>query len=233
MKIWATFLEPMLWVSCWPQGEDDTEGVIKGKNHISRSSAPSVGESDGSPLGGTTVVTTRESVLPETDVKVVPPEQSSSCLACIPPLGNVPSTSTAADETSRLSRQATSNEHLACSNSSVYWRLCAAPTRCDNAVVEGMLEMRKTVDEILPPSDVARSRGRGPSGVVRETRCEDGGRWERKGLDMVIGEEEGRRGVGVGRGGEERRQDAGEMWRGDDGGMGVTRMWRQWCGPHG
>ncbi|GFY83713.1 methylcrotonyl-CoA carboxylase alpha chain [Actinidia rufa] len=132
MKIWATFLEPMLWVSCRPQGADDTEDVIKGKNHISRSSAPSVGESDGSPLGGPTVVTTRESS---------PSRNRCSCLAWLvngdkvvlmmeiilhvkvilyvtSPLGNVLSTSTVADETSRLSRQATSNEHLACSNSS-------------------------------------------------------------------------------------------------------------------
>ena len=35
MKIWTTFLEPMLWVSCRPQGADDTEDVIKDKNHIS------------------------------------------------------------------------------------------------------------------------------------------------------------------------------------------------------
>ncbi|GFY83710.1 SIN3-like 4 [Actinidia rufa] len=135
MKIWATFLEPMLWVSCRPQGAEDTEDVIKGKNHISRSSAPSVGESDGSPLGGPTVVTTRESSPSKNRRESGPPEQSSSCLA---------------------------------------WR----------------------------------------------------------GLDVVIGVEEGRGGVRVGRGGEERRQDAGEVWRGDDGGMGVTGMWLQWCGPH-
>ena len=71
----------MLWVSCWPQGAEDTEDVIKGKNHISRSSAPSVGESDGSPLGGTTVVTTSESSPSRNRRESGSPEQSSSCLA--------------------------------------------------------------------------------------------------------------------------------------------------------
>ncbi|GFY83708.1 SIN3-like 4 [Actinidia rufa] len=108
----------MLYVSCWPQGAEDTEDVIKGKNHISRSSAPSVGESDGSPLGGTTVVTTRESSPSRNRHESGSPEQSSSCLAC----------------------------------AFLLQGLCA-PTRCDDAAVEGMLEMRNG-DEILPPSDV-------------------------------------------------------------------------------
>ncbi|XP_057509784.1 paired amphipathic helix protein Sin3-like 4 [Actinidia eriantha] len=195
MKIWTTFLEPMLWVSCRPQGADNTEDCITAKNPISRSSAPSVGESDGSTLGGTTVVTTRESSPSRNRRESGPPEQSSSGLAwlvnsdkrvkengshdgdhttCksdalwnIPPHGNVSSTSAVADETSGLSRQATSNEHLACSNSSLAAGvdechgtantenksgLCAAPTRCDNAAVDGMLDMRHG-DEILPPSE--------------------------------------------------------------------------------
>ncbi|XP_057508579.1 uncharacterized protein LOC130791467 [Actinidia eriantha] len=104
-------------------------------------------------------------------------------------------TSPVADETSRLSRQATSNEHFACSNSSLFSNLdtavnflwgfifliifmagicdafllqgiCAAPTRCDNAAVDGVLEMRHG-DEMLAPSEeyqVGKSRGRGPAG---------------------------------------------------------------------
>ncbi|GFZ00539.1 methylcrotonyl-CoA carboxylase alpha chain [Actinidia rufa] len=231
MKIWATFLEPMLWVSCRPQGEDDTEGVIKGKNHISRSSAPSVGESDGSPLGGTTVVTTRESSPSRNRRESGPPEQSSSCLAWLVNGDKVVLMMEIILHPAQIHPSAGVDEFPGTENTENKSGLCAAPTRCDNAAVEGMLEMRNG-DEILPPSGVVRSRGRGPSGVVRETRCKDGGSWERKGLDVVIGVEEGRRGVGVGRGGEERRQD-GEMWKGDDGGMDVTRMWRQWCGPHG
>ncbi|GFZ00112.1 hypothetical protein Acr_13g0015320 [Actinidia rufa] len=137
----------MLLVSCQPQGADDTEDVIKAKNHISRSSAPSLGESDGSPLGGTTVVTTRESSPSRNRRESGPPEQSSSGLAWLVNGDKgvikkmvlmmeiilhvkvmlygtslhleMSNTSPVADETSRLSRQATSNEHFACSNSSL------------------------------------------------------------------------------------------------------------------
>lgn len=51
MRVWTTFLEPVLGVPPRPQGAEDTEDVVKGKNHSSKS-----GESDRSPNGvGSTI----------------------------------------------------------------------------------------------------------------------------------------------------------------------------------
>lgn len=144
MKIWTTFLEPMLGVPCRSsQGAEDTEDVMKAKNQLSRC----VGEGDGSPLGGTTVTSTKLSSPSRNGDDRTPPEQSSACLALlvngdkgaqkdgphianhagfksdalcnIPQLVNVPSTGIVGDETSVVSRQAGSNEQLACFNTSL------------------------------------------------------------------------------------------------------------------
>ncbi|GFZ00105.1 SIN3-like 4 [Actinidia rufa] len=168
MKIWTTFLEPMLWVSCRPQGADNTEDCTTAKNPISRSSAPSVGESDGSTIGGTTVVTTRESSPSRNRRESGPPEQSSSGLAWLvngdkrvkengshdgdhttcksDALWNIPSTWKCFEYFCLHECHGTANTE----NKS---GLCAAPTRCDNAAVDGMLEMRHG-DEILPLSEM-------------------------------------------------------------------------------
>lgn len=47
MKVWTTFLEPMLGVPSHLQCPDDTEDFIKGNNKV----ANSIGESNGSPVG--------------------------------------------------------------------------------------------------------------------------------------------------------------------------------------
>ncbi|OMO93497.1 hypothetical protein COLO4_16853 [Corchorus olitorius] len=52
MKIWTTFLEPMLGVSSRPQGEEDTEDVVKAKSNNVKNGSASVGESEGSPGAG-------------------------------------------------------------------------------------------------------------------------------------------------------------------------------------
>ncbi|KAL6969502.1 hypothetical protein U1Q18_029214 [Sarracenia purpurea var. burkii] len=177
MKIWTTFLEPMLGVPCRPHGTDDTEDVIKAKNHISRRGATNVGESDGSPVGGTTVITTKESNPLRNGHESTSPEESNSFIAWlingdngvkegrprsvehatrksdalrnIGLLGNVPSTITVADEISGVSRQATVNESLAGSNTGKKSGLCSTPTRRGNTAVEGGLEMRQN----LPSSE--------------------------------------------------------------------------------
>ncbi|CAL5416118.1 unnamed protein product [Camellia sinensis] len=78
MKIWTTFLEPIIGVPCRPQGAEDTEDVVKAKNQISQSGAASVGESNGSPVGGATVITTKDSNPSKTGDESNPPEQLSS-----------------------------------------------------------------------------------------------------------------------------------------------------------
>ncbi|GMP58130.1 hypothetical protein CsSME_00021912 [Camellia sinensis var. sinensis] len=190
VKIWKTFLEPMLGVPSRPQGgaAEDMEDVVKDKNHISQSGAVNVGDSNGSPIGGTTIITTKKSNPSRNGDESTPPEQSSSCrvwlingengvkedsphdvnhTACksdtlqnTSQLGSVQSNTILANETSGLSRQGTSNEQLANSNTSLVAGanreipsgLCAIPTGRGNAAVEGGLEMRPR-DEILPSSE--------------------------------------------------------------------------------
>ncbi|KAI8026788.1 Paired amphipathic helix protein Sin3-like 4 [Camellia lanceoleosa] len=144
---WNPFLKPMLGVPSRPKGAEDMEDVVKDKNHISQSGVTNVGESNSSPIGGTTVITTKKSNPSRNENESTPPEQSSSCrvwlincdngvkedsphdvdhTACksdtlhnARQLGNVQSNTIVANETSRLSRQGTSNEQLVNSNTSV------------------------------------------------------------------------------------------------------------------
>ncbi|PSR88338.1 Paired amphipathic helix protein Sin3-like [Actinidia chinensis var. chinensis] len=160
MKIWTTFLEPMLGVPCRPQGAEDTEDVIKAKNHISQSGAASIGESDGSPVDGMTFITNKESNPSRNgDESTPPPELSSSgrdwlingdngvkedgphdvdhsvrrsdALCNTPQIGNVQST-TVADETSGVGRPCTSNEQLVNSNTSLATRADECHRRAAN-----------------------------------------------------------------------------------------------------
>ncbi|CAL5419892.1 unnamed protein product [Camellia sinensis] len=55
------------------------EDVVKDKNHISQSDAANVGESNGNPIGSTTVITTKKSNPSRNGDESTPPEQSSSC----------------------------------------------------------------------------------------------------------------------------------------------------------
>ncbi|OMO65702.1 paired amphipathic helix protein Sin3-like 4-like protein [Corchorus olitorius] len=52
MRIWTTFLEPMLGVPSHPQGAKDTEDVVKAKSNNVKNGSASVGESEGSPGAG-------------------------------------------------------------------------------------------------------------------------------------------------------------------------------------
>ncbi|XP_048318177.1 paired amphipathic helix protein Sin3-like 4 isoform X1 [Ziziphus jujuba] len=79
MKIWTTFLEPMLGVPSRPQGAEDTEDVVKAKIHSVKNAAASVGESDDSPGGGATVVNSKQLNPSRNGDENIPPEQSSSC----------------------------------------------------------------------------------------------------------------------------------------------------------
>ncbi|KAL5552983.1 hypothetical protein UlMin_040384 [Ulmus minor] len=73
MKIWTTFLEPMLGVPPRPQGAEDTEDVVKTKTH------GSVGESDASPDSVATAVNSKQSNHCRNGDESIPAEQSSSC----------------------------------------------------------------------------------------------------------------------------------------------------------
>ncbi|THG02071.1 hypothetical protein TEA_012654 [Camellia sinensis var. sinensis] len=132
------------------KGAEDTEDVVKAKNQISQSGAASVGESNGSPVGGATVITTKDSNPSKNGDESNPPEQLSSCQAGLVTSGN-----------------GMKEDGLQDCFQSVFWfyfshidgwdaemhflllGLGATPTRHGNATVEGVAEMGP-IDEILP-----------------------------------------------------------------------------------
>ncbi|XAR64997.1 hypothetical protein NMG60_11008924 [Bertholletia excelsa] len=142
MKIWTTFLEPMLGVPCRPRGAEDTEDVIKDKNHISQVGAAVVRESDSCRVVARTVSTAKDAN-PSGSGGESTPEQSSSCrvllgngddgtkdgphdidrtsnkshaLCSTLQPGNVQSTTNMADVTTGISIQVTQNDQLSNSN---------------------------------------------------------------------------------------------------------------------
>lgn len=60
MRLYTTFLEPMLGVPSRPQGSEDDEDVEKSKNQAMNCTASSIGESDGSPGGDTATVNLKQ-----------------------------------------------------------------------------------------------------------------------------------------------------------------------------
>ena len=78
MKIWTTFLEPMLCVPSRPQGAEDTEDVVKDKNNSVKSGTASVAESDGSPGAGATVVNPKPINPSRNGDECMPLDQSNS-----------------------------------------------------------------------------------------------------------------------------------------------------------
>ncbi|BBG94142.1 SIN3-like 4 [Prunus dulcis] len=144
MKIWTTFLEPMLGVPTRPQGAEDTEDVVKAKNHTGKHGTVSAGDTDGSPGGGATATNSKQLNSSRNGDESIQPEQSSSCrtwavngangvkdessldidrAACkgdtfcnTSQQGKVQSNASTADEASGVSKQDNSNERLVNSN---------------------------------------------------------------------------------------------------------------------
>ncbi|CAL2231520.1 unnamed protein product [Prunus armeniaca] len=146
------FLEPMLGVPTRPQGAEDTEDVVKAKNHTGKNGSLSAGDTDGSPGGGKWGLMGLKMKVPLTlivlRVKVI--------LSAIP-LNKVKCQSNAstADETSGVSKQDNSNERLVNSNLSPPGLeqsngrtnqenssgLSPTPSRPGNGTVDGGLEL--------------------------------------------------------------------------------------------
>ncbi|XP_043726308.1 paired amphipathic helix protein Sin3-like 4 isoform X4 [Telopea speciosissima] len=84
IRIWTTFLEPMLGVPSRPQGAEDTEDVVKAKSHVVKSSGASIVESDGSPGVDAAATNSKQSNPARNRDDSMPPEQQgSSCRARI------------------------------------------------------------------------------------------------------------------------------------------------------
>lgn len=134
MKVWTTFLEPVLGVPSHPHCAEDTEDFVKGNSVV-----PSCGDSDGSPLGSAVVSNCKHSKPSRNGDDNTPPEYSSTSRAWLVNSGNgvkengyhdpdhiahknnlcqdgnAQIIATAADITSRISK----NEQLACSSVSI------------------------------------------------------------------------------------------------------------------
>ncbi|CAL5388156.1 unnamed protein product [Camellia sinensis] len=150
MKIWTTFLEPIIGVPCRPQGAEDTEDVVKAKNQISQSGAASVGESNGSPIGGATIITTKDSNPSKNGDESNPPEQLSSCQDGLVTGGNGMKEDGLQDYFQAVFWFHFS--HIDGWDVEMHFLLLghgATPTRHGNATVEGVAEMGP-IDEILP-----------------------------------------------------------------------------------
>ncbi|XVF44115.1 hypothetical protein PTKIN_Ptkin02bG0094400 [Pterospermum kingtungense] len=84
MKIWTTFLEPMLGIPSRPQGAEDTEDVVKAKSNNAKNGSPSVGESEGSHGDGVVAKNSKLSNPSRNGDGIIQPEQPSSCKSCLP-----------------------------------------------------------------------------------------------------------------------------------------------------
>ena len=154
MKIWTTFLEPIIGVPCQPQGAEDTEDVVKAKNQISQSGAASVGESNGSPVGGATVITTKDSNPSKNGDESNPPEQLSSCQAGLVTSGNGMKKDGLQDYFQSVFWFYFS--HIDGWDAEMHFLLLgrgATPTRHCNATVEGVAEMGP-IDKNIPSLEV-------------------------------------------------------------------------------
>ncbi|XP_043704298.1 paired amphipathic helix protein Sin3-like 4 isoform X2 [Telopea speciosissima] len=78
MRIWTTFLEPILGVPSHPQGAEDTEDVVKAKNHAVKSRGTSIVESDGSPGADAPATNSKQSKPSRNRDDSMPPEQGSN-----------------------------------------------------------------------------------------------------------------------------------------------------------
>ncbi|KAE9613429.1 putative transcription regulator Others family [Lupinus albus] len=81
MKIWITFLEPMLCVPSRPSGAEDTEDAVKAKSNSVKSVTASVAESDGNPGVGSIITNPRHLNSSINEDECMLPGQSNSCKA--------------------------------------------------------------------------------------------------------------------------------------------------------
>ncbi|KAI4385181.1 hypothetical protein MLD38_003236 [Melastoma candidum] len=128
MKIWTTFLEPILGVPSRPQGAEDREDAVKVLDGEAKGGTESVEHSDGSPDGGSLVMSSMQNSSSKDAALVVPTEKlltpgvqvhlrhggdgaDSTCKTNNSHPGDVQKISTVADEMSSVSR-ATSIEEM-------------------------------------------------------------------------------------------------------------------------
>lgn len=177
MKIWTTFLEPMFGVPSRPQGAEDTEDVVKSKNNPVRNGAASVGESEGSPGGGATIINSKHLNPSRNGDESTLLDQSSVCRArmlngdnvvkedgsadreatarkngtfCdIMQQDKVQNNAATTDEISGVTKQASSNEQLISSNTAVTSAVEQSNARTGAENIAGILMFLNSFEHII------------------------------------------------------------------------------------
>lgn len=204
MKIWTTFLEPMLGVPPRPQGTEDTEDVVNADNHVTKNVSASVVARDCVPVGGAAIINFKH---PKNGDEKTAPEHSSSAragtvngdngikedgspdadnfarksdtLCNTPQHGKLPINVTLTDETSGVSKQATSSDQVAISiaplatGAEKIQGLCTTSARH----VKATLELEMIPNEILHSSengDCARPVSSSNGAVAEGSRVQRG-----------------------------------------------------------
>lgn len=78
MKVWTTFLEPMLGVPPHPECVEEIEDSSRANNHVTKNLVLDIGESDGSPAKVTAISNCKQSNPSRIGGENTPPENSSS-----------------------------------------------------------------------------------------------------------------------------------------------------------
>ncbi|XXG59224.1 hypothetical protein AAC387_Pa04g1344 [Persea americana] len=81
MRIWTSFLEPILGVSPRPRGAGDTENMVKTKNHAVKRSGARIGGNDSSPDADVNISNSKQLNPISNGDESIPAEQMSSCRA--------------------------------------------------------------------------------------------------------------------------------------------------------
>ncbi|XP_031386160.1 paired amphipathic helix protein Sin3-like 4 isoform X2 [Punica granatum] len=180
MKIWNTFLEPMLGVPSRPQGAEDTEDVVKTTNtQAGKGSPTSIGQSDG---GGSSALNSRQMTNPSKN-RELSQEQSTNCRNWSvngengeledgshnadhtsrksPPSAKAQGSAVLTDDTSGVSRPSNSTASLVAVAEQSNGRtgtentsgLSTGPSRPTNATTESTVAEMRTNNENLPSSE--------------------------------------------------------------------------------
>ncbi|KAJ4974388.1 hypothetical protein NE237_007562 [Protea cynaroides] len=166
MRIWTTFLEPILGVPSRPHGAEDTEDVVKAKNQAVKSSGASIAESDGSPGADAAATNSKQSKPASNKDDSIVPEQGSSCgarlengdamvkedglhdgdrgahrsdsISSTPQQGKVQNNISVGDEMSGVNTHANSNDRLTDSNASLANRTEHSHGNANTEITPGM-----------------------------------------------------------------------------------------------
>ncbi|KAL3501265.1 hypothetical protein ACH5RR_035714 [Cinchona calisaya] len=193
MKIWTTFLEPMLGIPSRPQGVEDTEDIRKARSDAVRTAKDAARESVGNPFGSASVIDCKQSNASRNGDENTPSERSTSrnddnevkddgsgdvahksdSLGNTSQPGRMCNDCSLADATSEIRKPVTLSEQLTSPNAASEY--CTTPGKPGNASAEIELQMgasneSQSADCTRPESF---SAGTTPEGVKIQKSLEE------------------------------------------------------------